>query len=106
MRTPYAILLVLPSDSAVTIRTRFHALSAVLHPDANDSNPATDDWYKVVEAYTVLKTDKSRFQWHKRQKLLSGLCAACSGSGVGRQKTTVVVCGVCGGEGRCLTSRA
>lgn len=116
--TPYAVLLVRPSDDDDTIRRAFHALSKQLHPDALVGNDARhelhgslrtttakppDQWYVVVGAYSAVKTREMRDQYHRYIHGLSGVCAKCDGAGVHGGRSlggSIKICESCQGEGR------
>ena len=104
-KTPYAFLLVKPSDDDLTIRKRFHELSKGQHPDRPGAGGVRGPlWQPLVDAYGQVKTVGNRTAWHRAQSQLARLCASCSGNGVtwkrvGRDKGAVV-CSVCDGEGR------
>ena len=106
--TPYAVLLVKPTDDDLTIRKRFHEISKTQHPDRTltvGEEPGPGPlWYALTDAYQQVKTPSARREWHSRQVKLARLCGACSGCGVtwkrvGHDKGAVV-CAICGGEGR------
>lgn len=102
--TPYAVLLVRPSDDDLTIRKRFHVLSRTEHPDRDgaDGEPGAR-WYVLTAAYGAVKTLILRRAWEAGQKRLSGLCTACRGFGVSGSRvghSAPHVCVACGGEGR------
>ena len=102
--TPYAELLVRPSDSDEVIRKRFHVLSRTEHPDRDGAQgEPVPRWYALAAAYGAVKTLSMRTAWATNQLRLSGLCAVCQGSGVtGSRVGRAVpkVCAACGGEGR------
>jgi DnaJ-class molecular chaperone len=102
--TPYAVLLVRPSDDDLTIRKRFHVLSRTEHPDRDGAGGAPGaQWYVLTAAYGAVKTLMLRRAWEASQKRLSGLCASCQGFGVTGSRVGRAVpriCGACGGLGR------
>lgn len=108
--TPYALLLVRPTDDDDAIRRRFHALIRAEHPDGGGAQgtPGTM-WYVLKSAYEAVKTEALRTAWsraHADALLLSGLCVNCLGYGVTWRRTGLAarqgptVCSVCNGEGR------
>lgn len=101
MLTPYAVLLVKPTDDDRTIRAAYHEIAKESHPDRVVEARAV--WELATQAYTAVKTQAAREAWAKTQALLSGACNACEGSGVtGTRlfKGKVRLCEVCRGEGR------
>jgi DnaJ-class molecular chaperone len=99
--TPYAVLLVKPSDTDETVRRAYHAVARETHPDGTASAP-TERWYEATLAYTAIKTADGRAAWERRQVLLANRCTKCAGAGtVGTRmfKGRIKVCEVCGGEG-------
>jgi len=103
--TPYAVLLVKPTDDDLTIRKRFHELSKAQHPDrfgaAGVPGPL---WYLISEAYGQVKTAEARRTWNEWQRKLARTCGDCEGSGVvwkrlGKDKSAKL-CTTCNGEGR------
>ena len=104
MNTPYAILLVKPTDSDEVIRKAYHILARASHPDIVGTGPATRaTWHRVTEAYNQVKTQELRDTLQKRSALLSGECVRCKGAGVtGTRmfKGTIKLCEECKGEGR------
>lgn len=107
--TPYAVLLAKPNDSDETIRRLYHAIARHCHPDAcrgllpYTTEKLNERWHTATEAYSAIKTPELRESWATRQKLLSGVCAACEGSGVAGTrmfKGTIRECKECKGEGR------
>ena len=105
--TPYALLLVKPTDEDAVIRRRFHILAKSEHPDrpGADGVPGTM-WYVLKAAYEAVETQERRDNWARRQAHLSGLCTACRGCGVTWRRVGVaarqgpVVCASCAGAGR------
>ena len=105
--TPYALLLVKPTDEDAVIRHRFHILAKSEHPDrpGADGVPGTM-WYVLKAAYEAVETQERRDNWARRQAHLSGLCTACRGCGVTWRRVGVaarqgpVVCASCAGAGR------
>lgn len=98
--TPFATLLVKPTDDDDVIRKAYHAIARRTHPDTNE--PSTE-WYTATAAYTAIKTAKARETWAKRQELLAGECDGCKGFGVkGTRmfKGKIRLCDICRGEGR------
>ena len=102
--TPYAEILVRPSDSDEVIRKRFHVLSRLEHPDRDGAQGQPGPrWYALAAAYGAVKTLGMRTTWAASRARLSGLCAACSGFGVTGSrigKALPKVCAACSGEGR------
>jgi DnaJ-class molecular chaperone len=101
--TPYAVLLVKPTDDDLTIRKRFHELSWILHPDRNYGTPGAS-WQAVIDAYQQVKTQERRTDWCSTQGQLARMCIGCQGYGVtwrrvGKDKSAAI-CSACGGEGR------
>jgi len=100
--TPYAVLLVKPTDADEVIRKAYHDVAKKIHPD-KVGGAVGDGWHVYTMAYTAVKTAEKRDEWAKRQAALSGLCGGCEGSGVrGTRmfKGRVRRCEECGGEGR------
>lgn len=102
--TPYAFLLVKPTDSDEVIRKAYHRVAQENHPDraGGDGKPGSL-WFTSTAAYTAIKTEEVRSVWMQKQELLSGFCDDCSGSGVqGTRlfKGRIKVCEVCKGKGR------
>ncbi len=100
--TPYAILLVKPTDSDEIIRKTYHVFARQTHSDLNDGK--REDWEKFTAAYTAIKTAEQRVAWATKRGMLAGLCVTCEGSGVrGTRlfKGKVRLCEECKGEGRC-----
>lgn len=101
--TPYATLLVKPTDTDEVIRKTYHAIAREEHPDLTGM-AVTERWQLTTAAYTAIKNADARFSWAKKQELLSGLCTTCEGSGVrGTRmfKSKIKLCSECEGEGRC-----
>ena len=103
--TPWAELLVRPSDDDLTIRKRFHILIADQHPDRDgaDGEPGAR-WYDLTRAYSAIKTEDARTAWLATRAKLARLCQDCNSLGVkirrlGKDKG-ISVCAICGGEGR------
>lgn len=99
--TPYAVLLVKPTDSDEVIRKTYWEQAKLHHPDKPLSNPTL--WSLFTNAYTAIKTKDARDALARKQDLLARLCATCDGSGVGGTrmfKGRIRVCDVCKGEGR------
>jgi DnaJ-class molecular chaperone len=100
MLTPYAVLLVRPSDGDDTVRAAFHEIARRSHPDSHDQSLSAL-WYLATMAYAALKTAKARDTWLAKQIKLSGLCGICKGYGiVVERRREVRVCTACEGEGR------
>lgn len=102
--TPYAELLVRPSDSDEVIRRWFHVLSRLEHPDRDGAqgHPGPH-WYALTAAYGAIRTLGMRTAWAASQARLSGLCVVCGGFGVTGSrvgKALPKVCVACNGEGR------
>ena len=103
--TPYATLMVRPADDDATIRRAFHALSKRHHPDKTPSQPAPKEWYAAVAAYSVIKSADGRAKHDRYMQGLSGVCAACRGSGVRGTRSAggkLRLCDTCFGEGRVI----
>lgn len=101
--TPYAILLVKPTDDDATIRKAYHVIARKEHPDgAGWRGEPSAAWYTVTAAYTAIKTLDARTTWERKQNLLAGECASCSGFGVlGTRmfKGRIRICKTCDGKG-------
>ena len=102
--TPYAVLLVRAVDSDELIRKRFHVLARTQHPDRDGAagHPGLD-WFRISRAYSLIRTTGLRATWAREQKMLSGWCTACQGTGVTGSRVggcKVRLCASCGGEGR------
>lgn len=98
--TPYAVLLVRPSDNDDAVRKAFHALAERWHPDKRGGE-VTGQWHAAAQAYAVVKTEGLRAAWERSMKLHAGRCAECEGYGVkGSRLTKVRVCSGCGGGGK------
>lgn len=98
--TPYAILLVKPTDSDEVIRKTYHVFARQTHPDKHVQDP---EWYVYTTAYTAIKTADAREAWERQQAMLSGRCADCEGAGVrGTRmfKGKIRLCTTCKGMGR------
>ena len=104
--TPYAVLLVRPSDDDHTIRTRFHVLARNEHPDRNGaSGKAGPNWVLITQAYGAIKTAGLRQAWEIAQQLLSRRCPKCFGIGVQGSRTAgghIILCPACNGAGRAV----
>lgn len=101
--TPYAVLLVKPTDSDEVIRRVYHDVARLEHPDVVEGGEPSEAWYTAATAYTLIKTEDARQAWATRQASLSGLCGQCNGCGVqGTRmfKGKIRVCDTCKGEGR------
>lgn len=101
--TPYATLLVKPTDGDETIRKAYHVLAKQNHPDgAGWSGEPNAAWYATTAAYTAIKTFEARAAWKRQSDLLAGQCASCAGVGVlGTRmfKGKLRICMTCKGEG-------
>ena len=103
--TPFAVLLVKPTDDDLTIRKRFHELSKIQHPDrAGAGGMPGENWHQLVTAYSLIKTEERRAAYRHAQARLAHLCPVCFGSGVtwkrvGKDKSASI-CTKCNGEGR------
>ena len=100
--TPWAVLLVRPTDDDATIRRVYHALARLEHPDGTGAAP-DPAWYAATEAYGQLKTLKTRETWLHEVQLLSGTCTTCDGLGVTGSRAAggkIKICITCSGEGR------
>jgi len=105
--TPYAVLLVRPSDADITIQHAFHSLSKRYHPDKFIDGvvpeTAKTAWYEANTAYGAIKTEELRTKFERQLKTLSGVCTRCDGFGVRGSrlgKAKIIVCDSCMGEGR------
>ncbi len=102
--TPYAVLLVKPSDGDELIRKAYHAVARMEHPDREvGQKMASELWYEATAAYAAIKTFELRRSWSRQQSLHAKLCAQCEGFGVvGTRlfKSSVRVCASCAGNGR------
>lgn len=102
--TPYAVLLVKPTDPDDVIRRAYHVLARLSHPDTVGTGPAAREaWARATDAYNQVKTQDLRDALQKRSALLSGECARCKGAGVtGTRmfKGQIKPCEECKGEGR------
>lgn len=101
--TPYAVLLVKPTDSDEAIRKTYWTLARLHHPDLSSNGVAQVAWYIVKEAYAQIETTTVREKWAGRLKLNAGVCRKCEGYGVTWRrlgKAVVKVCEVCSGQGR------
>jgi DnaJ-class molecular chaperone len=99
--TPYATLLVKPTDDDKTIRKTYHRLVEDHHPDRNAGVPGPR-WETLTRAYNAIKTLEARERWEEAQKMLAARCSRCSGSGVGGTrmfKGRIRVCDICEGSG-------
>jgi DnaJ-class molecular chaperone len=99
--TPYAILLVKPTDSDDDIRKTYQVFARATHADLNLHK--REEWERYTSAYTLVKTEEARMKWGKRQSTMAGLCGDCDGCGVRgtrRFKGKIQVCSACKGEGR------
>lgn len=101
--TPYAVLLVKPTDSDEVVRKTYHVLARASHPDRQMTQLPPAGWYVATAAYTSIKTLQARTTWMDKQRLLSELCNDCDGIGVkGTRmfKGKIKLCATCKGEGR------
>ena len=100
--TPYAVLLVRPQDTDLTIRQRYHALITDQHPDrAGAAGVPGPKWFAYTTAYSAIKTQTARNQWFTLRKLRRA-CPACKGYGVTGSRVAgskLVVCVTCAGQG-------
>lgn len=102
--TPYAILLVKPTDPDDVIRKAYHKHAETQHPDRNGGVPGPQ-WKVTTDAYTAIKTEDARNNWALRLSLMAGVCENCDGSGVkGTRmfKGKIRLCEECKGVGRVL----
>ncbi len=102
--TPYAVLMVRPTDGDDTVRRAFHALARTSHPDSlrNGGEPGAE-WHAAAAAYSAVKTAELRDRLDRYMRGLSGFCDACRGSGVRGTRAAgakLRLCDRCGGEGR------
>lgn len=101
--TPYAELMVRPTDTDEMIRARFHVLSRACHPDLVDSPQARATWFRIAGAYSAVKTAVKRATYDKGMQVLARRCRTCNGSGVQGSRSAgskIRVCVSCAGEGR------
>lgn len=102
--TPYAVLLVRPTDTDAVVRKVYHALARANHPDRDGANGVPGPlWTAVTEAYKHTATQERRDAWWREVSLLSAGCAACGGFGVRGSRVggaRIKACDACGGEGR------
>ena len=99
--TPYAVLLVKPTDTDEVIRKAYHALARTAHPDITVGQAIF--WERYNSAYAAIETVEEREAWKKERSMLSGLCGACEASGVVGTRLfggEIEVCAGCGGRGR------
>ena len=103
--TPWAVLLLRPGSEDRDISKKFRELSRAQHPDRDGANGVPGpDWYKITEAYELIKTEPARKSWEHGRLVLSNRCMSCAGSGVvwsrlGKNRPADI-CRVCSGEGR------
>jgi hypothetical protein len=100
--TPYAVLLVKPTDTDEVVRKAYHETARRDHPDANGGRPGPM-WHTATAAYAAIKTAAARESWAKRQSALSGRCELCDGCGVRGTRMfggRIRACDGCGGAGR------
>jgi DnaJ-class molecular chaperone len=103
--TPYAVLLVKPTDDDDMIRKRFHELARSQHPDRDGAAGVPGPlWQTLIDAYGQVKTAQLRAAWHQAQVHLARLCLTCEGLGVTWRRVgkdrAATICGKCNGEGR------
>ena len=101
--TPYARLLVRPSDPDAVISARFQQLARTLHPDARPDSRPGEGWYELTAAYAVIRTAPGREALARAVKLDARRCAVCAGAGVVGSRSAgskVRLCATCKGEGR------
>lgn len=99
--TPYAVLLVKPSDSYDVIRKAYHDIAKKTHPDRDPTEGAA--WETATAAYTAIKTQDARETWERMMSNLANPCDECACSGVkGTRmfKGKIRVCENCKGMGR------
>jgi DnaJ-class molecular chaperone len=101
--TPYATLLVKPTDDDAAIRSAYHALARKNHSDVTVDHRPGPAWFASTEAYNLVKTEGARAAWWLSQCSMAGLCGTCSGLGVTWHRTgwdkAVRICAACSGEG-------
>lgn len=78
--TPYAVLLVKPTDGDVAIRKRFHELSRLYHPDTGSDE--RQQWQATVDAYNAIKLPELRVDLHRKTQKRAYVCSTCLGCGV------------------------
>jgi DnaJ-class molecular chaperone len=104
--TPYAVLLVKPTDDDAVIRARFHELIRPEHPDLGGaSGKPGENWSALTEAYGLVKTSSARQSWERKVRTLAGLCTSCQGFGVRGSRIgggRITICPACQGEGRVM----
>lgn len=101
--TPYATLLVKPTDTDDVIRHEYHALARKQHPDLRNDKEPGPRWQEVNEAYPLVETVSRRTAWAKAHAMKSGGCTKCVGSGVVGSRVAggkIKVCVTCKGVGR------
>lgn len=101
--TPYAVLLVKPTDDDDAIRREYHALARKQHPDLRKSREPGPLWQVVNEAYALIESVKLRTTWHKVTNMKSGICVKCHGFGVTGSRIAggrIKMCTDCSGCGR------
>lgn len=102
MKTPYAVLMVKPTDTPEFIQQQFHQLSRQQHPDAL-GGVVGDRWVEITQAYGLIKTEAKRDEWERSRAKLSGICKRCRGVGVVGARmagSKLRECEECKGEGR------
>lgn len=104
-KTPYAVLLVRPSDSDAVVRERYYEMAELYHPDKEHPGDAeaSGEWHEINTAYQAIKTAHLRGQLGVTITKQSRLCGVCHGTGVTGMrlgKQTVMECLSCEGKGR------
>jgi len=100
--TPWAVLLQNPITATdESVRAAFHGIAEKQHPDRLKGIPGAS-WHAAVEAYSVLKTIKTRSEALRRSNLLAGTCPLCKGIGTVQRRVSkpAVLCEKCKGAGR------
>ena len=65
----YAALGVGPLADATEIKTAYRQQAKILHPDYNPCDDASAEFFKIVEAYRVLRDGRRRFAYDATAKL-------------------------------------
>jgi DnaJ domain len=80
--TPYAVLLVKPTDADEVVRKAYHAIVRSCHPDVRHDDAAKARWFEVTEAYAAVETKEARDTWQRGRDLMASKCVGCNGTGV------------------------
>jgi DnaJ-class molecular chaperone len=106
MKTNYEILGITRSTGQEELKAAWKKLARECHPDRfGGSSEASSKFAELSAAYTVLSDPKARLRYDNELDIATGVCAACSGSGViwkqkGFTSKTEVKCKACRGTGR------